>query len=69
MELGITGATFRIIATDGGPLERPYVTDRLLLPVGARYDLEVTYDGSGQVTLDNWRDSGWRRSWQSAASG
>jgi FtsP/CotA-like multicopper oxidase with cupredoxin domain len=51
MKIGVEGASFRVIATDGGLLPEPYTTDRLLLPVGQRYDLEVTYDRPGTAKL------------------
>ncbi|MCA9663976.1 MAG: multicopper oxidase family protein [Myxococcales bacterium] len=51
MELEIKGATFRVIGTDGGPLEKPYTTTRLLVPVGQRYDLEVSFEQAGKVEL------------------
>ncbi len=51
MELSIHGARFRVIGTDGGLLAEPYETERLLVPVGQRYDLEVTFDAVGIVQL------------------
>lgn len=51
MQLSVEGATFRVIGTDGGRLAEPYVTERLLMPVGQRYDLEVTYSSPGRVEL------------------
>ncbi len=51
MSLSVSGATWRVIGTDGGLLPEPYTTDRVVLPVGARYDVEVTYDGEGPVEL------------------
>jgi FtsP/CotA-like multicopper oxidase with cupredoxin domain len=51
MELEIEGASFRIIGTDGGLLAQPYKTKRITLPVGQRYDVEVTYENAGPVTL------------------
>lgn len=51
MELSITGATFRVVGTDGGLLAAPYTTERLLVPVGQRYEVEVTYDTDGPVEL------------------
>jgi FtsP/CotA-like multicopper oxidase with cupredoxin domain len=44
MSVGIEGASFRVIGTDGGFLPAPYTTDRLDLAVGQRFDLEVTFD-------------------------
>jgi FtsP/CotA-like multicopper oxidase with cupredoxin domain len=57
MQLGIEGASFRIIATDGGLLPAPYTTKKLPVPVGQRYDLEVTYDQPGNAKLVNWVES------------
>lgn len=54
MSLGIDGASFRIIGTDGGLLPEPYTTNRITLPVGQRYDVEVTYDQPGTVKLQNY---------------
>lgn len=51
MEIGVEGASFRVIATDGGLLPEPYTTKRLLVPVGQRFDLEVTYDQPGAAKL------------------
>ena len=51
MSLSITGASWRVVATDGGLLPDPLTMDRLVLPVGARYDLEVTYTDPGAVEL------------------
>jgi FtsP/CotA-like multicopper oxidase with cupredoxin domain len=50
-ELNIKNASFRIIGTDGGYLRSPFTTNRLLLPVGQRYDVEVSYDTLGSVEL------------------
>lgn len=44
LEVGLTGATFRVIGTDGGLLPTPLEgLSRLELPVGARWELEVRY--------------------------
>lgn len=51
MELSITGATWRVVGTDGGLLPEPYTTERLIMPVGQRYEIEVTYDTAGAVEL------------------
>ncbi len=48
----MTGAKFRVIGTDGGPLVTPYETTRLLVPVGQRYDVEVTLDQTGTAQLE-----------------
>jgi FtsP/CotA-like multicopper oxidase with cupredoxin domain len=44
MEMGIEGASFRVVGTDGGFLPTPYTADRVSLAVGQRFDLEVTFD-------------------------
>lgn len=54
MLLELEGASFRIIGTDGGLLPAPYTTKRLELAVGQRYDVEVTYDKAGKVSLINY---------------
>lgn len=51
MVLGLGGARFRVIGTDGGALKTPYTTERIEVPVGQRYDLEVSYDDPGKVEL------------------
>ncbi len=51
LELSVSGASVRVIGVDGGKLPVPYTTDRLLVPVGQRYDLEVSYDSAGPVEL------------------
>jgi FtsP/CotA-like multicopper oxidase with cupredoxin domain len=51
MSLGISGATFRVVGTDGGLLATPYTIDRLEVPVGQRYDVEVSYGEAGRVSL------------------
>lgn len=51
MELSVVGARWRVIGTDGGLLREPYETDRLLVPVGQRYEVEVTYDAPGRAEL------------------
>lgn len=51
MDIGIENASFRVIATDGGLLPEPYTTKRLLVPIGQRFDLEVTYDQPGAARL------------------
>ena len=47
MELSVRGAIWRVVAVDGGKLREPYTTDRLMVPVGQRYDVEVSYDEGG----------------------
>ncbi len=54
MHLGIAGARFRIIGTDGGLLSQPYTTERIELPVGSRFDVEVSYDAPGVAKLVNY---------------
>ena len=54
MSLGISGASFKIVGTDGGRLPEPYVTDRIQMAVGQRYDVEVTYDAPGTVELTSY---------------
>ncbi len=49
--LGIEGAKWRIIGTDGGLLNTPYTPKEIVLPVGQRYDVEVSYDTVGTVKL------------------
>ena len=51
MALELEGASFRVIGTDGGLLPAPYTTKRLVVPVGQRFDLEVTYDRAGETKL------------------
>lgn len=51
MELTVEGATFRVIGVDGGKLREPYTVDRLFVPVGQRYDLEVSYGEAGEARL------------------
>jgi FtsP/CotA-like multicopper oxidase with cupredoxin domain len=52
MMLHVEGARVRIIATDGGLLEKPIdVTGEVVLPVGGRLDLEVSYDKAGPVRM------------------
>lgn len=43
-ELAVDGASWRVIATDGGLLPTPYQPERLLVAPGQRFELEVTYD-------------------------
>ena len=51
MKIGVEGASFRVIATDGGLLPEPYYTTRINVAIGQRYDLEVTYDQPGTAKL------------------
>lgn len=43
-EIAVDGASWRVIATDGGLLPTPYQTDKLMVAPGQRFELEVTYD-------------------------
>lgn len=52
MNLSIEGASFRVVGTDGGRVE-PYEVERLEMPVGRRFDVEVLYDQTGEVTLNS----------------
>jgi FtsP/CotA-like multicopper oxidase with cupredoxin domain len=52
MELSVTGAYFTVIGTDGGLLSEPYLTDRLTLAIGQRYDLDVWFDGEPGATAE-----------------
>jgi FtsP/CotA-like multicopper oxidase with cupredoxin domain len=52
MPIYVEGARVRMIATDGGLLEKPVeVTGDLVLPVGGRVDLEVSYEAAGAAKL------------------
>ncbi len=53
MSVSLTGATFRVVGTDAGRLREPFETDRLELPVGQRYDIEVHYGDSSLVRLES----------------
>lgn len=57
MELTVEGASFRVIASDGGLLPEPYATQRVVVPIGQRYDIEVTYDQPGTAKLVNWAET------------
>ena len=57
MQIGVEGATFRVISTDGGLLPEPYTTNKLSVAVGQRYDLEVTYDQPGSAKLVSYVES------------
>ncbi|MBI4815538.1 MAG: multicopper oxidase family protein [Deltaproteobacteria bacterium] len=50
MQLTVTGASWRVVGTDGGHVA-PFKPDVILLPVGQRYDLEVKYDQAGTAEL------------------
>lgn len=49
--LGLPDTSFRVIATDGGVLPEPYLTDRIEVAVGQRYDLEVLTQKNASHTL------------------
>jgi FtsP/CotA-like multicopper oxidase with cupredoxin domain len=51
MNVELSGASFRVVGTDGGRVE-PFDVDSLTVPVGQRYDLEVRYDTEGMAMLD-----------------
>lgn len=57
MIVGVEGASFRVIATDGGLLPEPYYADRITVAIGQRYDLEVTYDQPGTAKLVTYVDA------------
>lgn len=57
MVVGVEGASFRVIATDGGLLPEPYTTKKLSVAIGQRYDLEVTYDQPGTAKLVSYVES------------
>ena len=44
MWIGVTGASWRIIAIDGTTLETPFTPEKATLPVGRRFDIEVLAD-------------------------
>jgi FtsP/CotA-like multicopper oxidase with cupredoxin domain len=41
LEISIDNAAWRVIGSDGGLLPEPYTTERLVLPSGQRYDVEI----------------------------
>jgi len=43
-DISVDGASWRVIASDGGLLPEPYTTSRLTIAPGQRFDLEVTYN-------------------------
>ena len=53
MALSLSGASFKVVGTDGGRLAEPYQTDRLQMAVGQRYDIEVTLEEPGRVDLNS----------------
>lgn len=49
----VRGARWRVVGVDGGRVSEPYTTERVRLPVGRRYDLEVIPTGrEDEVALD-----------------
>jgi len=55
MSVGIGGvASARIIATDGGRTEQAHARSRVTLPVGQRYDFEVTMWEGGEASLTSY---------------
>ncbi len=54
MKLSLTGATWRVIGTDGGLLPKPYAVDRLEIAVGQRFEMEVTFANEGPAQLLTW---------------
>ena len=54
MYIDVTGASWRVVAVDGGVLEQPYTAEYLEVPIGRRFDLEVIPNGEAdQVVLRN----------------
>lgn len=51
MALGAEGASFRVIGADAGLFADPFPLQDLLLPVGGRVELEVSYDRPGEAKL------------------
>ena len=51
-EISLEGADWTIIGTDGGLISAPYKKERVLLPVGQRYELLVKYTQAGKVALN-----------------
>lgn len=62
MLVKVEGARVRVIGTDGGLLPEPYAVDEITIAVGQRFDLEVTYDTGGEVTLSSFftDDKAWK---------
>jgi FtsP/CotA-like multicopper oxidase with cupredoxin domain len=52
-DLALSRGTFQVIGVDGGLIGEPYVTDRLLIAPGERFDVLVTLEGEAgeQVSL------------------
>ncbi len=51
MEIKVEGARMTVYGNDGGRVE-PYETDELLLPVGRRFDVEISYEEAGTAKLN-----------------
>ncbi len=56
MSLSVEGATFAIISVDGGLLPQPLYVTKAELPIGARLDMDVIFDGApgSTATLTSW---------------
>ena len=53
MNMQFQGVKVRVIGADGGLLAKPYyLPSTLEIPVGQRYDLEVTYENPGDFSFD-----------------
>lgn len=52
LAVSLEGAGYQVVATDGGRLAQPYVHDVMLLAVGQRYDLEVSFPSDGVAELN-----------------
>lgn len=53
VKVDIVGASYRVVASDGGIVPEPYTKSKVHLPPGQRYDFEVRPDeGATEVTLD-----------------
>ena len=50
--VSLDGAGYRVVGTDGGRLAEPYAPDAMLLAVGQRYDLEVSYPTAAPAQLN-----------------
>jgi len=53
MSVSLTGGTMRVVATDAGRLAEPFETNRLELPVGQRYDIEVRHERAVTTALQS----------------
>ncbi len=50
-EIAVDGASWRVIATDGGLLPTPYKPEKITVAPGQRFELEVTYDQASAARL------------------